>query len=58
MEDREVEVEISQSPSLEGMMVPMGGMEGMDHNFMEMLQDMLPKKTKRRSVTVAEASDG
>ena len=55
LEDREVEVEISQSPSLEGMMVPMGGMEGMDHNFMEMLQDMLPKKTKRRSVTVAEA---
>jgi ATP-dependent HslUV protease ATP-binding subunit HslU len=55
LDDREVEVEISQSPSLEGMMVPMGGMEGMDHNFMEMLQDMLPKKTKRRSVTVAEA---
>ena len=55
LEDREVEVEISQSPSLEGMMVPMGGMEGMDHNFMEMLQDMLPKKTKRRSVSVAEA---
>ena len=55
LEDREVEVEISQAPSLEGMMVPMGGMEGMDHNFMEMLQDMLPKKTKRRSVTVADA---
>jgi len=55
LEDREVEVEISQSPSLEGMMVPMGGMEGMDTNFMEMLQDMLPKKTKRRQVTVAEA---
>jgi ATP-dependent HslUV protease ATP-binding subunit HslU len=55
LEDREVEVEISQSASIEGMMVPMGGMEGMDHNFMEMLQDMLPKKTKRRQVTVAEA---
>jgi ATP-dependent HslUV protease ATP-binding subunit HslU len=55
LEDREVEVEISQAPALEGMMVPMGGMEGMDHNFMEMLQDMLPKKTKRRNVTVAEA---
>ncbi|TFH66177.1 MAG: AAA family ATPase, partial [Gemmatimonadales bacterium] len=25
MEDREVEVEVSQSPSLEGMMIPMGG---------------------------------
>ncbi|NNM04793.1 MAG: AAA family ATPase, partial [Gemmatimonadetes bacterium] len=32
LEDREVEVEVSQSPSIEGMMIPMGGMEGMDHN--------------------------
>jgi len=55
LEDREVEVEVSQSPSIEGMMIPMGGMEGMDHNFTEMLQDMLPKRTKRRVVSVAEA---
>ena len=55
LEDREVEVEVSQSPSIEGMMIPMGGMEGMDHNFSEMLQDMLPKRTKRRTVSVAEA---
>jgi ATP-dependent HslUV protease ATP-binding subunit HslU len=55
LEEREVEVEVSQTPSIEGMMIPMGGMEGMDHNFTEMLQDMLPKRTKRRSVTVAEA---
>jgi ATP-dependent HslUV protease ATP-binding subunit HslU len=55
LEDREVEVEVSQSPSLEGMMIPMGGMEGMDHNFTEMLQDMLPKRTKRRNVSVSEA---
>jgi ATP-dependent HslUV protease ATP-binding subunit HslU len=55
LEDREVEVEVSQSPSLEGMMIPMGGFEGMDHNFTEMLQEMLPKRTKRRSVSVAEA---
>ena len=55
LEEREVEVEVSQSPSLDGMMIPMGGMEGMDHNFSEMLQDMLPKRTKRRTVTVAEA---
>lgn len=54
LEDREVEVEVSQAPSLDGMMVPMGG-EGMDYNFTEMLQDMLPKKTKRRQMTVAEA---
>lgn len=55
LEDRTVEIEVQQSPNLEGMMVPMGGMEGMDFNFAEMLQDMLPKKTKRRTVTVAEA---
>jgi ATP-dependent HslUV protease ATP-binding subunit HslU len=55
LEDREVEVEVSQSPSIEGMMIPMGGMEGMDHNFSEMLQDMLPKRTKQRTVSVAEA---
>ena len=55
LEDREVEVEVSQSASIEGMMIPMGGMEGMDHNFTEMLQDMLPKRTKRRTVSVAEA---
>ncbi|MSR35140.1 MAG: ATP-dependent protease ATPase subunit HslU [Gemmatimonadetes bacterium] len=55
LEDREVEIEVSHTPSLDGMMVPMGGMEGMDYNFTEMLQDMLPKKTKRRQVSVAEA---
>jgi len=55
LEEREVEVEVSQTPSIEGMMLPMGGMEGMDHNFTEMLQDMLPKRTKRRNVSVAEA---
>ncbi len=55
LEDREVEVEVSQTPSIEGMMIPMGGMEGMDHNFTEMLQEMLPKRTKRRTVSVGEA---
>jgi ATP-dependent HslUV protease ATP-binding subunit HslU len=58
LEDREVEVEVSQSMPIENMMVPMGGgMEGggMDGNLMDMLQDWLPKRTKRRQVTVAEA---
>lgn len=36
-------------------MIPMGGFEGMDHNFTEMLQDILPRKSKRRTVSVAEA---
>jgi ATP-dependent HslUV protease ATP-binding subunit HslU len=55
LEDREVEVEVQQSPALDNMMVPMGGMEGMDFNFSEMLQDLLPKRTKKRRVTIAEA---
>jgi len=54
LEDREVEVEVQQSISMDNMMVPLGGGEGMD-NFTEMLQDFLPKRTKRRRVTVAEA---
>jgi len=57
LEDREVEVEVSQGMPIENMMIPMGGgMEGgMDGNLMDMLQDMMPKRTKRRTVTVAEA---
>ena len=54
LEDREVEIEVTQAANVEGMMVPMGG-EGMDFNFGEMLQDMLPKKTKKRQVSVADA---
>jgi ATP-dependent HslUV protease ATP-binding subunit HslU len=54
LDERMVEVDVQQSLPLENMMVPMGG-EGMDFNFSEMLQDFLPKKTKRRQVTVAEA---
>jgi ATP-dependent HslUV protease ATP-binding subunit HslU len=55
LEDREIEIEVAQSANIEGMMIPMGGGEGLDHNFTEMLQDMLPKRTKRRTVTVAAA---
>ena len=54
LEERVVEVEVQQTMSLDGMMVPMG-MEGMDHSFFEMVQDMLPKRTKTRSVRVSEA---
>src|SRR5690606_36287870 len=55
LEDRQVEVEVQQTPMLDNMVVPMGGMEGMAFNFTEMLQDLLPKRTKRRQVTIAEA---
>lgn len=54
MEERTVDIEVTHSPQIENMMIPIGGQEGMD-NFTEMLQDMLPKRKKRRTVTVAEA---
>jgi ATP-dependent HslUV protease ATP-binding subunit HslU len=54
MEERMVELEVDQTPSLEGMMIPMG-MEGMDSNFTEMLQEMMPKRKKRRTMSVSEA---
>lgn len=56
LEDREVEVEVSQQnfPLLEYMQPP-PGMEGPDVNFMEMLQEMLPKRKKRRTVRLSEA---
>jgi ATP-dependent HslUV protease ATP-binding subunit HslU len=53
LEERKVDVEVKQSMPLENMMMPMGA-EGMD-NITDMLQDMLPKRTKRRTVSVAEA---
>ncbi|HET9947346.1 MAG TPA: ATP-dependent protease ATPase subunit HslU [Longimicrobiales bacterium] len=55
LEERQIEIEVTQTPSIEGMMIPMGGGEGMDYNFTEMLQEMLPKKKKRRTVSVSEA---
>ncbi len=56
LEEREVEIEVQQQgfPMLE-MMQPPQGMEGPDVNFTEMLQDMLPKKKKRRTVHLHEA---
>src|SRR5437016_8561774 len=56
LEEREVEVEVQQQsfPPLE-MMQPPPGMEGPDVNFTEMLQELLPKRKKRRSVHLHEA---
>ena len=55
LEQREVEIEVSQttSPMLE-MMTPQGAPEGME-NFSEMLRDMLPRRSKKRTVKVTEA---
>ena len=56
LEDREVEVDVQQQnfPLLDYMQPP-PGMEGPDVNFLEMLQDMLPKRKKRRTVRLPEA---
>ncbi len=54
LDDREVEVEVSES-TIPTMDMGAIGMEGMDFNLGEMLQNMLPKRTRTRRVTVAEA---
>ena len=56
LDEREVEIEVTpQSFPMMEMMQPPQGMEGTDFNFTEMLQEMLPKRTKRRTVKVPEA---
>ena len=55
LEDRKIEIQVAQGTSSIGIM----GAPGMDENAMSGLQDMLgnmmPKKTRKRKVTVAEA---
>ncbi|MEE8251934.1 MAG: ATP-dependent protease ATPase subunit HslU [Gemmatimonadales bacterium] len=56
LEEKDVEVEVSQQslPILEFIQPPQGA-EGPDFNLGEMLQEMMPKRTKRRTVKVPEA---
>ena len=55
LENREVEVEVTQQgPQMFDMMMPQGAPEGMD-NFTEMLENMMPKRKKKRTVKVSEA---
>jgi ATP-dependent HslUV protease ATP-binding subunit HslU len=56
LEERDVEIEVTQQnfPPLEFMQPPQG-MEGTDMNFMEAIQEMLPKRKKRRTVHLHEA---
>jgi ATP-dependent HslUV protease ATP-binding subunit HslU len=55
LEDRKVEVEVSQQrmPFVE-VLTPMG-LEDMDINMSEVLEEILPRRKKRRKVTVSEA---
>jgi ATP-dependent HslUV protease ATP-binding subunit HslU len=56
LEERDVEIEVQQQsfPMLE-MIQPPQGMGGPDINFGEMIQELIPKKKKRRTVHLHEA---
>ena len=55
LENREIEVEVTQpGPPMFDMLVPQGAPEGME-NFTDALKDMLPKRKKKRQVKVSEA---
>jgi ATP-dependent HslUV protease ATP-binding subunit HslU len=55
LEERDVEVEVTQEsfPPMDFLQQP--GMEGADINIMDWLKEMLPKRKKRRTVRVQEA---
>jgi len=55
MDDRFVDIEITQSamPMIE-VMTPQG-MEGMEFNLKEMFSNLMPKKTKKKTVKIPEA---
>ncbi len=60
LETREIEVEVSEAPSIASMQImgPVGGGFGMDEiaqNLQDAINNMVPKKTKPRRLTVAEA---
>jgi ATP-dependent HslUV protease ATP-binding subunit HslU len=57
LDDREVEVEVTPQQNLPMLdfMQPPQGMEGQDVNFGEMLQDVLGKRKKRRTMKVPDA---
>jgi ATP-dependent HslUV protease ATP-binding subunit HslU len=54
LDGREVEVEVTPQGPMFDVFASQGAPEGME-NFTEMLRDMMPKKTKKRTVKVSEA---
>jgi len=55
LETRKIDLEVPASASpMFGMVNQPGAQEGMEQ-FTQMMQDLMPRKTKRRSMTVAEA---
>ena len=54
LEDRQVEVEVTPNAPMFDVLASQGAPEGVE-NFAEWLQEMMPKRTKKRSVKVSEA---
>jgi len=59
MDEKEVEVDVQQQPPIASMQImgPLGGpgMDEIGQNIQDILGGMMPKKNKRRRVTIAEA---
>ncbi len=55
LDDREVEIDVTESQSAGIPLLGGAGMDSMGINIGDMLGGLLPKKTKRRRVTVSEA---
>jgi ATP-dependent HslUV protease ATP-binding subunit HslU len=59
MDDREIEIEITQGPSIASMSVlgpfPGGGMDDISQGLQDIIGNMAPKKQKRRRVPINEA---
>ncbi|HEY3874373.1 MAG TPA: ATP-dependent protease ATPase subunit HslU [Candidatus Kapabacteria bacterium] len=59
MDEKEIEIDIQQTPPIASMQImgPLGGpgMDEIGQNIQDILGGMLPKKNKRRRVTIAEA---
>jgi ATP-dependent HslUV protease ATP-binding subunit HslU len=59
MDTREIEIDVSQGPSIASMSVlgpvPGGGMDDISQGLQDIIGNMTPKKTKRRRVPIKEA---
>ncbi len=55
LEDRQIEIEIEETPQKTLEVFTLGGMEEMGINLQDMLGSFLPRKKKKRRVTVREA---
>lgn len=55
LDDRQIEIEVEDSPQKTLDIFTMGGMEELGINLQDMLGSFLPKKKKRRRVTISEA---